>query len=159
MDAFKGADSLTKHFTLYSAIKKACRQNPLPSPYKQCGHLHHMAIHLDSSGENSIPHWLILLQGFFTLLSNLNLPSSESGIVNILHAKVGAAFRVSLKDKKIIVTVQYRYIDSIYINLCLSCLPYLLWNHFKWDLIFLACFFFAFFFTVCWNIISLAVNS
>lgn len=31
MDAFKGADSLTKHFTLYSAIKKACRQNPLPT--------------------------------------------------------------------------------------------------------------------------------
>lgn len=32
MDAFKGADSLTKHFTLYSAIKKAdsCQQNPLP---------------------------------------------------------------------------------------------------------------------------------
>lgn len=24
MDAFKGADRLTKHFTLYSAIKKAC---------------------------------------------------------------------------------------------------------------------------------------
>lgn len=74
MDAFKGADRLTKHFTLYSAIKKACRQNPLPSPYKQCRHLHHMAIHLIFLWRKFNPALIITITGLLYLAQQSQSP-------------------------------------------------------------------------------------